>query len=51
MEDQSKVKSELIRFLVTEEELEAIRDSAGDAPVSEFIRKVLFRSISRRKKK
>ena len=51
VQDRSKVKSKLIRFLVTEQELAQIRAAAGDAPVAEFIRTVLFRFISRRKKK
>lgn len=51
VQDRSTVKSKLIRFLVTEQELSQIRDAAGDAPVAEFIRTVLFRSISRRRKK
>ena len=48
-DDPSKVRSKLVRFLVTEEELEELRNAAGDVPLSEFIREILFRSLKRRK--
>ena len=48
-DDPSQVRSKRVMFTLTEKELAKLKKAAGDVPLSTFVRKIVVRSLDRRK--
>ncbi len=47
--DPAAVRSERVLFMITKAELAKLKKAAGDVPLSTFVRKIVVRSLERRK--
>ena len=47
--DPEKARSEKVAFMLTKAELAKLKAEAGDVPLSTFVRKIVVRSLDRRK--